>query len=174
MKRNVLVVPLYELKKHLQENSRQDIKIIAPDILTGELFKKLKAKGKEVKPEQHLDGDYWKHSGPLSPNHLSESGEFIGQWLPQYVDGPFAVSFANDKAEQDAHYHKHHWEIYYSEHPIGAEYRLLGELQRQPIRLQSGGMIVFGAEVIHKMQLGGLTIVIEVPSVANDKVNEEL
>ena len=174
MKRKVLFIPIEEIKKHFAKNSRQDVKVIAPDILTDELFNILKAKGKDVKPEQYLEGDIWKHSEANEPNNLCESGEFIDSCLPQYVQGPFAVSFANEKAQQDVHYHRKHLEIYFSEHAIGAEFRCIGDVQPQSINLESGGAIIFGPGVIHKMQLGGLTIVIEIPAVTGDKVSDKL
>ncbi len=174
MKRKVLFIPIKEIEKHFEKNSRQDVKIIAPDILTDKLFNILKAKGKDVKPEQHFEGDIWKHSEANEPNNIGESGEFIDSWLPQYVQGPFAVSFANAKAEQDSHYHRKHLEMYFSEHAISAEFRCVGDAQVQSMKLENGGAIIFGPEVIHKMRLGGLTIIIEIPSVSGDKIKEKL
>lgn len=172
MKRKVLVIPIEEIKRHFEMNLRQDIKIVAPDILTDELLNILKEKGKDVKPERHLNGNTWRHSKASEPNNLCESSDFIDGCLPQYTKGPFAMGFANEKAAQDGHYHRQHLEMYFSGYSMNAEYRCLGDSQCQSIKLK-GGAIVFGPEVIHKMELGGLTIVIEVPAVANDKVNEE-
>ena len=174
MKRRVLAIPIEEIKRHFERNSRQDVKIVTPDILTDELFSILKTKGKDVKPERYLDGYIWTHSEATEPNSLCESRDFIDSCLPQYAQGAFAASFANKRAEQDEHYHKQHTEIYFSEHPIGAEFRFLKDSQCQSIKLGKGGAIVFGPEVVHKMRLGGLTIVIEVPAVAGDKTIEKL
>jgi hypothetical protein len=52
MKRKVLFIPIEEIKRHFEKNSRQDVKIIALEVLTDELFNTLKAKGKNVKPEK--------------------------------------------------------------------------------------------------------------------------
>jgi len=94
--------------------------------------------------------------------------------LPQYAAGPFAVSFANELAEQDAHYHEYHIEIYYSTHRMSADYKSVGDSKHESKILQEGGAIVFGPGVIHKVCLGGLTVVIELPSVTGDRQNAEL
>ena len=174
MKRRVLAIPKEELEAQFEKNVRQDVKIIAPSILTDELFRKLAARGKEVKSETPLDGIHWKHSGADEANRLCESSDFVDDCLPQYVKGPFSISFANERAGQEAHYHEKHFEIYYSEHPMSAEYRYIEDSEAQkPIELVNGGLILFSPNVIHKMRLGGVTVVIEVASM-DDKVNEEL
>ena len=174
MKRNVLFIPTDQLHLHFGVNDRQDIKIVAPEILTRKLLHELLAQGRKIKPEQILDGDRWEHAEASEANNLVLSKDFADSCLPQYTDGPFAVSFANESAEQDEHYHQQHLEIYFSEYPIGAEYRLLNDVECKSVHLESGGMIIFAPEVVHKMQLGGLTVVIEVPAVANDKIKEML
>ncbi len=174
MKRRVLAIPKEEIDSQFKKNVRQDVKIVAASILTDELFRILMAKGKNVKAEEPLNGFYWKHSEADEANRLCESSDFIDDCLPQYVKGPFSISFANENAGQDEHYHKKHFEIYYSEHPMSAEFRYLEDSQsQQPIELKKGGVILFGPNVIHKMRLGGLTIVIEVASM-DDKFNEQL
>jgi hypothetical protein len=174
VKRRVLAVPKEELDSQFAKNARQDVKVVAPSILTDELFRRLAALGKNVKAEEPLDGFYWKHSEAGEPNRLCQSGDFVDDCLPQYVKGPFSISFANERAAQDAHYHKRHFEIYYSEHPMSAEFRYLEDPRPQkPIELKHGGLIIFGPNVVHKMRLGGLTVVIEVASV-DDKINENL
>ena len=65
--------------------------------------------------------------------------------------------------------HRRHAEIYFSEHSLEAEYRLEGSDERGAFRLPEGGVLVFGAGVVHRVTLGGLTIVIEVPAVEGDK-----
>lgn len=174
MKRRVLAISKAEIERHFQKNVRQDVKVVAPSILTEEMFHILKTQGKDLKPEQYLDGELWQHSEVGVPNNLCESGDFVDASLPQYVAGPFALSFANDKAAQDVHYHWRHIEIYFSEYPIGADYRYLENGERQSVRLEDGGAIIFGPQVVHRVQLGGMTVVIEVPSVASDKFEEEL
>ena len=49
--RKVLAIPLEELSEHFALNSRQDVKIVAPEILAAELVAKLKAAGRVLKPE---------------------------------------------------------------------------------------------------------------------------
>jgi len=169
MKRRILVIKKDEILKHFQENKRQDIKIIPPEILTEELFNFLKSKGKDVKPEQPLKSYEWIHSRNNEPNNICESTDFIDERLLYIARGPFAISFANEKALQDEHYHKEHWEIYFSEYPMSVEYKFISEQNRKKTTLPQGGAILFGPEVVHKMNLGGLTIIIEVPSASNDK-----
>lgn len=174
MKRRVLAIPREEIESQFGKNERQDVKIVAPSILTDELFGNLLAKGKNVKPEKPLEGFHWKHSEADEANRVCEAGDFIDDCLPQYVKGPFSISFANEEAEQEAHFHEKHFEIYYSEHPLSAEFRYLGDSQpQQPIELKNGGLILFGPNVIHRMRLGGLTLVIEVASM-DDKFNQSL
>ena len=174
VKRRVLAIPLEELDGQFAKNSRQDVKIVAPSILTDESFRKFAAQGRNVKAEEPLDGFYWKHSEADEPNKLCEAGDFADDSLWQDVNGPFSISFANEHAAQDEHYHKRHFEIYYSEHPMSAEFRYLEDARPQtPIELNHGGLILFGPNVVHKMRLGGLTIIIEVPSL-DDKFKERL
>jgi len=40
--------------------------------------------------------------------------------------------------------------------------------------LEKGGVLIFSAGVIHRARLGGLTVVIEIPAVKDDKVIAEL
>jgi hypothetical protein len=174
MKRRVLVIPKEEIESHFTSNGRQDIKIVAPELLSGALYREMLARGKDVKPEEPLEGIEWRYSEASETNKLCESGDFVGSCLPQYVKGPFSVSFANQTAEQDEHYHRYHFEIYYSEQPMSAEFRYLEDPRRQPpIELKNGGAIIFGPGVIHKVRLGGLTLVIGIASIS-DKVKEKL
>ena len=170
MKRSVLILSLDEICQQFTCNTRQNVKLVAPQILTPDLFDILLARGKQLKLERLLEGDVWRHSSADEPNTLCESGEFVDQHLPQYAQGPFALSIATERAEQDTHYHRQHIEIYFSEHPLGATYRLLDEADERTVDLPSGGLIVFGPQVVHRMRLGGLTLVIELPAVTGDKV----
>lgn len=176
MERKVLAIPIEELESHFKKNTRQDIKIIAPSILTEESRNFLVQKGKDVKPEIPVpsEDNEWKHSDYSEPNRICESSEFIDLTLPQYTNGPFAISFANREAHQDEHYHSHHIEIYYSEHPMSAEFRYLKDKEHYKIELKHGGVIIFAPDVIHKLKLSGLTIVIEIPSIENDRTLEEV
>ena len=171
--RKVLAIPLQEVSEHLALNTRQDVKIVAPEILAGELIAKLKSTGRILKPEQLLKGDWWRHSAGDAPNDLCESHEF-STGLTNETSGPFALCFANEKGAQDAHYHPHHLEIYFSEHPLEAEFRLDANSPIEHVRLEKGGVLIFSAGVVHRARLGGLTVVIEIPAIKDDKVTVEL
>jgi hypothetical protein len=167
--RKVLAIPLEEVARHLALNTRQDVKIVAPEILAGELIAKLTATGRTLKPEQLLKGETWKHSPGDAPNNLCESHEFSTGISPE-TSGPFALCFGNEKGAQDAHYHPHHLEIYFSEHLLEAEYRLNANAPIERVRLEKGGVLIFSAGVVHRARLSGLTVVIEIPAIKDDKV----
>ena len=171
--RKVLAIPLEEVAQHLALNTRQDVKIVAPEILAGELIAKLTAAGRLLKPERLLEGETWKHSAGDAPNALCESHDFSTGIIPE-TSGPFALCFGNEKGAQDAHYHPHHLEIYFSEHPLDAEYRLDANSPIERVRLEKGGVLIFSAGVIHRARLGGLTMVIEIPAMKDDKVVVEM
>ena len=159
--RHVLAIPLDEVRRHFELNERQSLKVVAPARLGAEMMARLRAK-----PEGPLDGDRWRHSTADQANLLSESGEFACR---QEGGGGFTISFGNERGEQETHVHRRHAEIYFSEHSLEAEYRLEGSDERGAFRLPEGGVLVFGAGVVHRVTLGGLTIVIEVPAVEGDK-----
>ena len=165
--RDVLIVPLDEIVDHFAKNKRQDIKVIAPTILTDDLYEKLRAKGKEIKQEVPLVGEHWTRSPATRPNRLCESGDF--GFDPGDTKGAFSISFANEKAGQDEHWHVRHSEIYFSEHRISGYYRTPSSQRDESFDLPDGGAIVFGPNVVHYMEMYGLTIIIEVPAVEGDK-----
>jgi len=171
--RKVLAIPLEEVVEHLAMNTRQDVKIVAPEILAADLIAKLKAAGRLLKPEQPLEGDTWRHSASDAPNALCESREFAAG-LAEEALGPFALCFANEQGAQDTHYHPHHLEIYISEHPLEAEYRSATDTPIERVKLAKGGALIFAAGVVHRARLDGLTMVIEIPAVKDDKVIAEL
>ena len=171
--RKVLAIPLEEIYEHLALNSRQDVKVVAPEILAGELIARLEAAGRALKPEDLLEGVEWRHSASDSPNLLCESREFDAGLAGETL-GPFALCFANEKGPQDAHYHPHHLEIYFSEHPLEAEFRSDANSPIERVKLPKGGVLVFAAGVVHCARLGGLTMVIEIPAAKNDKVITDL
>jgi hypothetical protein len=171
--RKVLAIPLEELHEHLALNSRQDVKIVAPEMLATELVAKLKAAGRPLKPEVPLEGVEWRHSASDAANAICESCEF-DSGLADETLGPFALCFANEKGPQDAHYHPHHLEIYFSEHPLEAEYRNDANSPVERVRLVKGGVLIFAPGIVHRARLGGLTVVIEIPAVKDDKVIAEL
>jgi|GEM_PF-879642 len=172
--RKVLGIPLDELYKQFETNTRQDVKIIIPEMLTSKLYDLLVSRGEDVKPEQILEGRYWTHSPQEEPNRVCEAASFIDPELPQYAQGPFALSFVNEKAPQDVHYHTRHWEIYYSEKPLAAMFRYLEETKCRSLSLPHGGVMIIGPGVAHRVELGGMTMVLEVPSVSVDKEYAEL
>jgi len=171
--RKVLAIPFEEVREHFALNARQDVKIVAPEILAAELIAKLRAAGRMLKPEQPLEGVKWRHSASDAPNALCESREFAAGLAEETV-GPFALCFANEKGPQDAHYHPHHLEIYYSEHPLEAEYRTDANSPVERVKLAKGGALIFATGVVHRARLGGMTVVIEIPAVKDDKVVAEL
>src|SRR5690349_3653212 len=106
MFRQVLFIPLDEIREQFQGNSHQSVKLIAPHILTDTLLSLLRARGEQPKPEQLFEGDIWRHAAAGEPNNLSESSEFIDRHLPQYTAGPVALSIATEFVEQDRHFHR--------------------------------------------------------------------
>ena len=175
MKRKVLAIPIGQIRKHFETNTRQDIKIVAPEILSEETYNRLVKKGKHPEKEVPLETVSWEHSPSGKPNLIVEAKNFIEKVLPQYADGPFCLAFANEKAIQDEHHHQQHLELYYSEARLTARYRYLeSTTEEEPIELPDGGIIVFGPGVVHSVELGGLTIVLEFPAVANDKKDEKI
>ncbi len=169
MKRSVLEIPLEEIKLHLETNVRQDIKVIVTSILSDEMYEKLKER-KILKKEIPLDGSRWKRSYKTKPNNICEAQDFNFN-INNPEKGPFTISFANEKAEQEEHFHKQHTEIYFSEHPIRGYYRVLGK-DESKIELNNGGAIVFNPNVIHYIELSGLCIIIEIPAIENDRYVE--
>jgi hypothetical protein len=171
--RKVLAISLEEVREHFAQNARQDVKIVAPEILASELVAKLKAAGRLLKPEQPVEGIEWRRSASDALNGLCESREFAAG-LAVGTSGPFSLCFANQKGPQDPHYHPHHLEIYFSEHPLEAEYRSDANAPIERLKLEKGGALIFAAGVVHRARLGGLTMIIEIPAVKDDKVVAEL
>lgn len=171
--RKALAIPLEEVHKQFARNSRQDVKVVAPEVLAGELIARLAAAGRTLKPERLLEGIAWRHSGSSAPNALCESHEFAAG-LAEKTLGPFALCFANEKGPQDAHYHPHHLEVYFSEHALEAEFRIDVDSPVERVRLEKGGVLVFAAGVVHRARLGGMTMVIEIPALKDDKVATKL
>jgi hypothetical protein len=169
MKRDYLFIPTEQLLLHFAKNIRQDIKIVAPGILNPEKIREWKEQGRLVKEEEPLQGYNWTRSYKPEPNRICESCDF-GFDPGEETRGPFTVSFANEKADQKVHFHKRHAEIYFSEHPMGGYYRKSDESfeKNRTIDLPQGGAVIFGPNVVHFMELGGLTIVVEVPAVEDD------
>jgi hypothetical protein len=171
--RKVLAIALEEVREHFAQNARQDVKIVAPEILAEESAEKLTARGKPLKVERPLAGSGWRHAESDVPNWLCELREFTAGPAGETL-GPFALCFGNEKAEQDAHSHPRHLEIYFSEHALEAEYRCQPDAPVERLKLAKGGAFVFAAGVPHRVRLSGLTLVIEIPAVADDKVIADL
>ena len=173
MERKVLVIPIDEIEKHLGANKRQDVKVVAPSLLSEDLYEFLRKKDKSPKREEPLKGETWEHSAEGQSNRVCEASDFADDALPQYAKGPVAISFANERATQDKHYHERHLELYYSEHAISAEYKIAKDSPWKTVELQRGGVILFAPDVVHLVNLGGLTIVIEMPAIDNDRHEEK-
>jgi hypothetical protein len=152
--RNVLFIPLEEVKLHFEENKTSEVKIVVPTAWKDE--------------STELMGSIWSHTPSSKQNFVFESSEFMNRLLEKF-DGPFSISFANEKAPQTAHFHENHLEIYFSEHRIGAHYQTSTDSNSQFKILENGGTMIFGPGVTHHLELFGLTMVIEVPSVNDDK-----
>ena len=172
MERHVLIIPLEEVAEQFTSNDRPDVKIVAPEILSQELFDRLTSKGRAIKREAALEGEHWQHSQEHQPNLVVESRHFHSASPEQ--KGQFAIAFANERAEQDSHYHPNHSEIYFSERALEARYRLFHQEEVKEVILARGGLIVFSPNVVHKVRFHGLTLIIEFPSVPADKVIEEM
>lgn len=172
MNRDVLIIPLEELIRHFETNERQDIKVVAPSILTPELYEILTKKGKRLKIEEPLEGPRWERSYKTKPNKLCESSDFAFE-MPSETNGPFTISFANEKAEQGEHYHKYHAEIYFSEHRISGYYRKVNDEEESHFELGIGGLLIFQPNVIHYVELSGLTLILETPALEKDRFVEE-
>ncbi len=170
MKRSVLFIGKKELLAYFNANERQDIKIVTPLIMTKELAKKLIKRGKIVKEESPLKGNNWSHSLAENPNRICESNDFNDELIMPNSNGPVSISFANIGSIESFHYHKEHWEIYYSEHKISSTYRLSKNSDVLTKTLEDGGAIMFTPGVIHKIEVHGLTIVIETPAVPGDRI----
>ena len=164
--RYVLAIPLEEVRRQFEVNERQSLKVVAPVRLGAELFEGLRAQGLGPKPEAPLEGERWRHAARDEANLICESREFGEAAAPN--DGGFTISFGNERGPQEMHVHRRHAEIYFSEHPLEAEYRVEGG-GGGTLSLPQGGALVFAANVRHRVSLGGLTIVIEAPAVEGDK-----
>lgn len=174
MNRQILAIPKEEVESHFAENLRQDFKVVAPEILTDKWLMELKRRVRGLKMEYLFDGIIWQHSLPADANRVCLASEFDSPNLIRDANGPFAISFANAHACQDEHYHKHHLEIYVSDHPMSAEYRAVDEIACTPVTLPNGGVLVFAPDAVHKVSLTGFTVIIELPAVAWDKTNATL
>lgn len=170
MKRDVLFIPIEDLKRHFETNERQDIKIVAPSILTPEIFEMLSKKGKRLKPETHLIGDRWERSYKTKPNKVCEASDFSSE-APEGTKGPLTISFANERAEQEEHYHKLHTEIYFSEHRMSGYYHKVGGVDI-PFELDHGGLALFQPYMVHYVELSGLTLILEAPALEKDRFTE--
>lgn len=174
MRRLVLAIPREEIEAHFAENSRQDLKLVNAEILSYDLFKILKAKGKDLKMEERLASVSWSHSGAEQPNKVCTAGEFADLQLPQYAHGPFGISVASGTSIQDEHYHKQHLEICVADEAISVEYRAVDDTRIETITLPKGGILVTTPNVVHKLNPSGLIVLIELPSLARDKHDAKL
>src|SRR5437762_3382594 len=105
MKGRVLAIPKAEVTEHFEKNGRYDLKVVAPEILGPALLQSLLSAGRKVKPEERFEGQVWRHTGPDEPNELCLSSDFADGSTSAARAGPFALSFADEHADQDEHYH---------------------------------------------------------------------
>lgn len=176
MSRQFLFIPKSELLKQFEENKRKDLKVVVPEILTESIRRILRVRGKDPKPnadiaEIILEGNVWSHSKENEPNKICESRDFTDYDTRYSPIGDFTISFAYPGSLEERHFHSRHIEIYYSEFGLGGIYRQKDDNNWKDIPdvMKSGGVIVFGAKVAHKMDIEGLTIIIEVPAVPGDR-----
>jgi len=137
--------------------------------MTEALAMKLRARGKDVKEEIPFEEICWTHSSAKEPNKICESVDFTDELIKPAAVGPIAVSFANFGSIETFHYHKEHWEVYFSEHKLTVEYKLSEKSLIEKEVMDEGGAIVFAPGVAHKMEIRGLTIILEVPAVIGDR-----
>jgi len=169
VERTVLFIPNSELHKHFHKNKRRDVKVVTPAVLTEELAEKLKKRGKKPKKEVPLEGIQWTHSSANKPNYICESIDFaMKSWMHRGI-GPVAISFATDESVETFHHHKKHWEIYFSDHKLSAEYKLPGTKMIETKTMDDGGTILFAPGVSHRIKIHGLTIVLEMPGIKGDR-----
>jgi hypothetical protein len=57
---------------------------------------------------------------------------------------------------------------------MSATFRYQGSEKCRSLSLPQGGMFIFGTGVVHQVELGGMTVVLEVPSVSSDKIVESV
>jgi hypothetical protein len=169
LKRAVLFIPNTELREHFSKNSRQDIKVVTPAVITEALAAKLRKRGKDTKMEIPLDGACWTHSPAEEPNKICESIDFTDVPIVFDKAGPVAISFANAESVESFHCHKKHWEVYFSEKKLSVKYKLPGEQNIETMTMNEGGAVLFAPSVLHKMDINGLAIVLEMPAIKGDR-----
>jgi len=168
-KRMVLFIPNSELREYFRNNTRQDLKVVTPAIMTEALAAKLQRRRKETKTEVPLNGVWWTHSSAKEPNKICEALDFTDESISSAKTGPVAISFANVGSIETFHRHKEHWEVYFSEQKLGVQYRLPGEQQVETKTMDEGGAVLFAPGVAHRMEIHGLTMVLELPAVKGDR-----
>lgn len=169
MKRTVVFIPKEEILEQFRKNARQDVKVVTPAMMTQTLAAKLRARGKDVKEEVPLGDCHWTHSPAEEPNKICESADFADESIRNTGVGPVAVSFADLGSVETFHYHREHWEVYFSEHRLGVEYKPHEKPEIRKEVLNEGGAIVFAPGIAHRMEIHGLTIVLELPAVSRDR-----
>lgn len=152
--RHVLFIPLEEITAHFRENRTNEVKIVVPEIWSGE--------------SADLEGETWKHTLKGEKNFVFKSSEFIQEIVGE-IEGPFSISFASNNAPQTTHVHENHLEIYFSEHAMTSTYQTPNDKTKHCKSLKNGGLMIFRRGVTHILELSGFTLVIGVPSLRNDK-----
>ncbi len=172
-----------EMSKHFEVNELQEIKLIVDQILTEEKFIELRQNKLNLKREKHINGDSyinWNFSEKNRLNQVCEAhrfnfkpsrlrDKFYSIFRRKKIKGPFTISLAGKDLEQTCHYHKKHVEIYISEHALSAKFKEKEDSDWNSKTLELGGLIIFSPFIVHQMKLTGLTFVIEIPAVSDDK-----
>ena len=169
LKRAVLFIPNTELREHFRNNTRQDIKVVTPAMITEALAAKLRKRGKDTKMEIALNGVCWTYSSAEKPNKICESLDFTDESIAFGKAGPVAISFANAGSVETFHCHKKHWEVYFSEKKLSLQYKLPGEQNIETMTMNEGGAVLFAPDVLHKMDINGLAIVLQMPAVKGNR-----
>jgi len=168
----LLAIPADEIHSQFAANPRQDVKIIVPELLSAARKKFLESMGRRIKPERQMTGPFWRHSPETETNRVMTADML--PWTSGQSAGPFSMGFANERAVQVTHFHRHQTEIFYSAHPVSADYRHLNASDIQQASLPEGGALIVFPEVIHRVRLGGVTLIIGIPAVSDDKCITEL
>jgi len=163
----VLAIPLGEIAAQFSANTRQDVKIIVP-LLLGEAQRAfLEKTGRTPKPEIVSRETLWRHAGPEAPNRV-----YPADGLPADTPrgkAPFSLGFANENTPQLAHYHRQQTELFYSEHLLSVRYRHHQATTVSSADLPDGGALICFPGVVHHIRLTGLTLVLGLPAVSDDK-----
>ena len=173
MKR-VLAIPLEEVREHFALNSRQDVKMVAPEILAGELIAKLKAAGQAAETGATARG---RRSGgtPRATllmrcvNHANLPPD-----SPRNRPAPSRSASPMKRARRTRTIIRIIWKSTFPNIRWKRNTACDANSPIERVKLEKGGALIFAAGVVHRARLGGMTVVIEIPAVKDDKVVVDL